>query len=421
MKRVLSLSFVLLLLMGCAVDNIGNNDEIPLLSIPKTVDDSFVILKNSELTISLDDVLKNDVIQQKTRTVYFDNVTANNGKIFQKEDGSYAYLPKKNFVGTDTFTYTVCNDKTDNYCSSAVVKVTIKDIITPISPEDNNDNTSSGNDNTSGNDDNSNNNDTDSNSDNNNNNTDYYKFNIPKNLQNYYKSIKSAKNKDELKQILNKLVNDYVFICYDGGRHQYLLKADQDKNNPNDVVLIYSGERRSKEDKNIYFNTEHVFPKSLLREAFIDMGIDVPKKSSNYCPDNIYNRTIGDLHHLRYCKANINSSRSNRPFTDGSGTYKIVNHDKWFPGDEWKGDVARMIFYMNLKYGCPFELKGNKEKSIGPKALFLKWNREDPVSDLERQRNNEIQKAQHNRNPFIDNPYLATIIYGGEPAEDTWK
>ena len=58
--------------------------------------------------------------------------------------------------------------------------------------------------------------------------------------------------------------------------------------------------------------------------------------------------------------------------------------------------------------------------------LFLKWNVEDPVSNIEKNRNTYHEdlsngSAQGNRNPFIDNPYLATMIWGGtENAEDLW-
>ena len=44
-----------------------------------------------------------------------------------------------------------------------------------------------------------------------------------------------------------------------------------------------------------------------------------------------------------------------------------------------------------------------------------------PVSAFEIQRNNVIEGAQGNRNPFIDNPYLATLIWGGNPAENKWN
>jgi len=41
--------------------------------------------------------------------------------------------------------------------------------------------------------------------------------------------------------------------------------------------------------------------------------------------------------------------------------------------------------------------------------VFLDWNAQDPVSQYELNRNNILQTIQGNRNPFIDNPYLATI------------
>ena len=66
------------------------------------------------------------------------------------------------------------------------------------------------------------------------------------------------------------------------------------------------------------------------------------------------------------------------------------------------------------RYGETFDRVGSIE-------LFLKWNVEDPVSAFEVQRNNVIEGAQGNRNPFIDNPYLATLIWGGTPAENKWN
>lgn len=61
---------------------------------------------------------------------------------------------------------------------------------------------------------------------------------------------------------------------------------------------------------------------------------------------------------------------------------------------------------------------------MGGISLLLKWNAEDPISVLEIQRNNEIEAAQGNRNPFIDNPYLATLIFGeveGYTVENLWR
>ena len=73
-----------------------------------------------------------------------------------------------------------------------------------------------------------------------------------------------------------------------------------------------------------------------------------------------------------------------------------------------------LILYLNIRYGESFSRVGSLE-------LFLKWNREDPVSEFEEQRNDVIYAAQGNRNAFIDNPYLATLIYGGTYAANTWE
>jgi len=112
--------------------------------------------------------------------------------------------------------------------------------------------------------------------------------------------------------------------------------------------------------------------------------------------------------------SNVNSNRSNFPFVGGNGSNQLINGNMWYPGDEWRGDVARMIMYLNIRYSETFE-------KVGTLDLFLEWNAADPVSDFELQRNAIIQGAQGVRNPFIDNPYLATLIWGGTPAENKWE
>jgi endonuclease I len=117
---------------------------------------------------------------------------------------------------------------------------------------------------------------------------------------------------------------------------------------------------------------------------------------------------------LRVCDASINTSRSNLPFIEGSGGFQRTSSTGWYPGDEWRGDVARIIFYVNLYYDEPIS-------DVGTLEVLLKWNAEDPVSAIEEQRNTVIFGAQGNRNPFIDNPYLATLIWGGDAAENKWQ
>lgn len=219
-------------------------------------------------------------------------------------------------------------------------------------------------------------------------------INVPANLQYYYQNLDFSKNGTEFYEDLATLTiaKHTRFLQY-SERHPYLGKADATLGNTSNISLIYTGNSVSKSHINGSVNTEHIYPRSLLNER---LG-------------------IADLHHLRYCDANVNNDRGNRPFTDGSGAYGISGAN-WYPGDEWKGDIARMILYLNLRYNETF----NKVSTNGVE-LFLKWNAEDSVSDFEKQRNNEIETAQGNRNPFIDNPYLATKIWGETPAQNTWK
>ena len=136
-----------------------------------------------------------------------------------------------------------------------------------------------------------------------------------------------------------------------------------------------------------------------------------------------------DAHHLRSSDVQRNGARGNKKFADGSGNSGSVG-SFWYPGDEWKGDVARMMMYMYLRYGnrcLPTNVGAGATLVTDSKMLqlFIEWNVEDPVSQYEDNRNTYLGNAsnaygQGNRNPFIDNPYLATMIWGGPAAENRW-
>lgn len=131
-----------------------------------------------------------------------------------------------------------------------------------------------------------------------------------------------------------------------------------------------------------------------------------------------------DAHHIRAADVTFNADRGNRLYADGEGDAGPVS-TFWYPGDEWKGDIARMMMYMYVRYNtrCLATNVGSGPAtfSVDMPDIFLEWNEEDPVSDFERTRNNVLNSIQGNRNPFIDNPYLATLIWGGPQAPDTWN
>jgi len=218
--------------------------------------------------------------------------------------------------------------------------------------------------------------------------------------------------------------------------------TDENVANTNEVILYYGWEDGNDQDitndisrsKNLQdngsgsdfvWNREHVFPKSLAN-PILDTSIPGPAT---------------DAHHLRAADRGRNSARNNRKYGRGSGNSNYSSLDfhegldgpntaAWYPGDDWKGDAARMIMYMYMRYGAvclPTAVGvGSKEFTEDDMIdLFLQWNVEDPVSDIEIARNEYHENtsnyaAQGNRNPFIDNPYLATRIWGGNSADDRW-
>jgi len=198
--------------------------------------------------------------------------------------------------------------------------------------------------------------------------------------------------------------------------------TDEDTSNGNNVLLIYgfddSGSCKTDRtrDKDDYggsvceYNREHVFARSNANPSMGDA-------------DNGSNGIVADPHNIRPSDQQQNGDRGNKKFTDGSGDPGNTSGN-WYPGDEWKGDVARMMMYMYTRYGnrCLPSLNGTgaTQGSTDMLQIYLQWNIEDPVSDFEDQRNPHLQTVYGNRNPFIDNPYLATIIWGGDPAEDRW-
>ncbi len=239
-------------------------------------------------------------------------------------------------------------------------------------------------------------------------------------IPSYYSDVNLSTTGTALKSELStKVTNTHsTFLSYTPGVWDALKQTDLDPSNSSKVILIYgysdtdgnSGTDRTRGVNNngggsTDWNREHVYPKSLGNP---NLGTSGPG---------------ADAHHLRPADVGRNSSRGSRKFADGSGNSGATSQGHWYPGDEWKGDVARMMMYMYLRYGnrcLP------KNVGVGSTAtndsnmlqLFLEWNAEDPVSQLELQRNPILENVQGNRNPFIDNPAFATQIWGGPQAED---
>ena len=228
------------------------------------------------------------------------------------------------------------------------------------------------------------------------------------NYEGYYNSA-SGKTGSSLKAALHEIIDDHTKLSYsavwDALRH-----TDEDPNNRNNVILLYTGRSQNKTSNGgdvDQWNREHVWAKS-----HGDFGTSMGAGT--------------DLHHLRPTDVSVNSARGNKDFDDGGAAQKeapdtFADSDSWEPRDEVKGDIARMIFYMAVRYegdSGELDLEVSEKVSNGSAPLHGKlstlkrWNELDPVDDFERNRNEVIfTDYQHNRNPFIDHPEWVEAIW----------
>lgn len=148
---------------------------------------------------------------------------------------------------------------------------------------------------------------------------------------------------------------------------------------------------------------------------------------------------VSDAYHIYPTDGKVNGQRSNYPYGEcaggtsvassngvkalgkvGRSTFEGYSGTVFEPDDEYKGDFARTYFYMAACYNNRISswssdmLGGNSYPVFNAWAidLLLKWDKQDPVSQKEIDRNEVVYNHQHNRNPFIDHPELAQYIWG---------
>ncbi|MFI5937487.1 endonuclease [Actinoplanes sp. NPDC051494] len=225
----------------------------------------------------------------------------------------------------------------------------------------------------------------------------------------YYASA-LGKSGDSLKNALHSIISSGVTkLSYDAVWNA-LKVTDQDPSNSSNVILVYSGTSRSKTlngGDTGDWNREHVWAKS-----HGDFGTATGPGT--------------DLHHLRPEDVTVNAVRDNKDFDTGgsavsgaAGNY--TDSDSWEPRNAVKGDVARMIFYMAVRYegdDAFADLEVNNSVSngsapyIGKLSVLKTWNTQDPPDAFEKNRNQVIYASyQHNRNPFIDHPEWVSSIF----------
>ena len=251
--------------------------------------------------------------------------------------------------------------------------------------------------------------------------------NIP---QGYYDQANNLSS-DELKEALHQIISNHVIFPYTSNSTDtwdILQESDQDPNENNNMILVYTGRSQEKgyrDGSGNYsqyengngtqsnsWNREHIWPKS---HGFPDED------------DNAYT----DVHNLKPCDRSVNSSRGTKDFDFGGNQHSeasdcLTDSDSWEPPDYVKGDIARILFYMVVRYdpgvdheNNTFDLElvdyttpNNTEPILGKLSSLLDWHLSDPVDDFEINRNQIIFGFQENRNPFIDHPNLVNYLWG---------
>lgn len=239
----------------------------------------------------------------------------------------------------------------------------------------------------------------------------------------YYSSL-NGKSGQELKNAVHTLTRNHTVLTYNSLWY-YFQSTDHMPSNTRQVWDMYS-------NNTYYFNgssavsgmnKEHSLPKSWWGGG---------TNTSSY-------PSYTDINHLYPSDAKANSAKSNWPLGEvstasfdngvcrtgspksgmGGGAGTVFE-----PDDQYKGDFARTYFYMACCYQdytwrYHYMVTETDWKTLTPWAIsmLLKWSREDPVSDKEKQRNDAVFKVQNNRNPFIDNPNLAEYIWGNKAGQ----
>ena len=258
----------------------------------------------------------------------------------------------------------------------------------------------------------------------------------------FYNSANGLKD-GALKDALKSLIRDHTAIPYGSGASStWGVFFYSDRNDEGYMMDMYCDEWSyvsNPGDVASGCNIEHSFAKSWWGGS--------------------KNDAYKDCYHLNPSNSTANSARSNYPLgvpeTDikTSGSLKVgkihhptlnVDFSVFEPKDEYKGDFARAYFYMatcyghwsngdidevlsqyngwrvdNAQVGSKYAMQNDNYLEFQPweQEILIQWHRQDPVSEKEIKRMDAVSNFQHNRNPFIDYPYLAEFIWGEKAGE----
>lgn len=275
-------------------------------------------------------------------------------------------------------------------------------------------------------------------------------FTVAASSSDYYAGVDTSSG-PVLKAWLHNRIKDHTAYPYSGsGTNTWVIlnAADQDPDNANNILDLYKNESLAKiSGGQGAYNREHTWPNSL----------GFPNNSRNGKPNPPYT----DAHMLHLTDVGYNANRGNKPLgecppsactrlgttaNDGFGGGSGDGDANWYQTpdgnqgtfevwDHRKGDIARAVLYMAVRYEGgidsdgivepDLELTNNRSLIVQTDAQtgngqvawmgllddLLAWNDTDPPDADEQLRNDVVFSWQHNRNPFIDHPEWADCVF----------
>lgn len=238
-----------------------------------------------------------------------------------------------------------------------------------------------------------------------------------------YYDLAEGKTGGELRLALNKIIRNHTVVPYNStapDTSDALKILDEDPLDLNNVLLLYAQRSELKDTFGEVdgWNREHMWPNSY---GLDDSGPEFSDLFNLRAEDSTVNSSRGNKF---YDIADINDPNFRNP-AHGEALGCESDTDSWSPPLSVRGDIARALFYMDVRYaGNPqngepdlvltdnIEEIDSESEKMGRLSTLLLWHIQDPVSSEEQIRNEKIFKQyQYNRNPFVDRPEWVREIF----------
>ena len=227
-------------------------------------------------------------------------------------------------------------------------------------------------------------------------------------LEDYYKDIDLTSNKETLLPALRNQISNMTKVSYESAKTM-LQYTDEHPTQKGYLYGAYDGDLiPAKWDQGASWNREHVWACAHM------------KLNGDARPSESTKSHATDLHNLRVACQPSNGKHSDLYYDE------LTNTNAFYPNiasglvgyhayeGDFRGDTARILFYMYVRYeglNLTSDINNIDDVSMGNLTTLLLWNELDPVDEFETQRNNRIYEYQGNRNPFIDYPSIANVIF----------